>query len=66
MGGLIHARNCGKQLGRPPLHELSSKEIEQMKAEKKNDGTSLRGLAEKFGITLWMAYQLCRSEGARV
>jgi hypothetical protein len=42
------------------VHELSPKEVEQMRAEKKDKGTSLRGLAEKYGITLWMTHQLCK------
>jgi len=64
--GLAHARKCGKRLGRPPVHTLSAEEIERLKAEKKSRGTSLRELARKYGITLWMAHQLCKSQGVGV
>jgi len=64
--GLTHARSMGKRLGRPPVCELTAKEIEHLRTERKKKGASLRDLARKYGVTLWMTHQLCKGEEMRV
>ena len=64
--GLVHARSIGKRLGRPPVRELTAQEIEALKGERENGGTSFRDLARKYGITLWMAHRFCKRLEARV
>lgn len=64
--GLVQAQHKGKRLGRPPNRKLTPDEIKQLRNEKDNHGLSLRKLAHKYGITLWMTHRLCRGRKAVV
>lgn len=57
--GLAHARKQGKRLGRPAVKKLTPEEVVQLRADKKKKGMTLRRLAKKFGISLWMTHRLC-------
>src|SRR5437879_11357557 len=59
--GLEHARKTGRVLGRPPIRKLTKKEIAQLRADRAQSKLPFRKLAEKFGISVWIAHQLCRS-----
>ncbi len=58
--GIAEARRAGKQLGRPPLRVLSSRDIKNLRNERKRIRTSFRNLAEKYGTSIWMAHRLCQ------
>jgi DNA invertase Pin-like site-specific DNA recombinase len=60
--GLRNARAKGKRLGRPPLRDLSSKEIRQLRRDRRRNGVSFKGLAHRYGISVWTAFQLCKSK----
>ena len=57
--GLEHARKTGRVLGRPPIRKLTKKEIAQLRADRAQSKLPFRKLAEKFGISVWTAHQLC-------
>jgi len=57
--GLEHARKNGLILGRPPLRRLAKKEIAQLRADRVERKLPFRRLAEKFGVSVWTAHQLC-------
>ena len=57
--GLEHARKNGRILGRPPLRKLTKKEIAQLRADRAQGKLPFRKLAEKFGVSVWTAHQLC-------
>jgi DNA invertase Pin-like site-specific DNA recombinase len=59
--GLQHARSQGKRLGRPALRELSQVEIAKLRNERKRRHVPFRELARKYRISVFTAYQLCRS-----
>ena len=59
--GLEHARKNGQILGRPPLRKLTRKEIAQLRADRAQRKVPFRTLAEKFGVSVWTAHQLCSS-----
>ena len=56
--GLEHARKNGQILGRPPLRKLTRKEIAQLRADRAQR-VPFRALAQKFGVSVWTAHQLC-------
>lgn len=58
--GLRNARAKGKRLGRPPLRELSLSEIRQLRRDRRSARTSFAGLAKKYGVSVWTAFQLCK------
>lgn len=58
--GLRNARAKGKRLGRPPLRELSAAEIKQLRRDRRRARTSFGSLAEKYGVSVWTAFQLCK------
>jgi DNA invertase Pin-like site-specific DNA recombinase len=60
--GLRNATANGVKLGRPPLRELSIAEIRQLRRERGRTGKSFRGLAHRYGISVWTAFQLCKSK----
>ena len=57
--GLAEARRNGKKIGRPALHVPTEDEKTAMRNSHKK-GISLRGIAEKFGVSLWTAHAVCR------
>ena len=57
--GLANARANGKALGRPPLRKLSRAEARQLRQLRLRNRVPFRLLAKKFGISVWMAHQLC-------
>jgi DNA invertase Pin-like site-specific DNA recombinase len=58
--GLRNARANGKKLGRPPLRELSSAEVRQLKRDRRRGGVSFSALSKRYGVSVWMAFQLCK------
>lgn len=61
--GLRNAKAKGKRLGRPPLRELSATELRQLRRERRKTGESFKGLARRYGISVWTAFYSCK--GAR-
>jgi DNA invertase Pin-like site-specific DNA recombinase len=57
--GLRNARAKGKRLGRPPLKELGIVEIDRLRKARRR-GVSFKRLAQDFGVSVWMAFQLCK------
>jgi DNA invertase Pin-like site-specific DNA recombinase len=57
--GLQHARLMGKRLGRPPLRQLSGKEVAQLRRERTQYEAPFRTLAQKYGVSVWTAHRLC-------
>jgi DNA invertase Pin-like site-specific DNA recombinase len=58
--GLRNAKAKGTRLGRPPLRELSSAEIKQLRRDKRRARTSFSLLAKRYGVSVWTAFQLCK------
>jgi DNA invertase Pin-like site-specific DNA recombinase len=58
--GIARARRNGKLHGRPALRKLSFTEIAQLRSQRLREGTSFRGLATKYGISVWSAHSLCK------
>jgi DNA invertase Pin-like site-specific DNA recombinase len=58
--GLAHARAEGKVLGRPPKRKLTRGEIAEIRRQRVHARMPFRTLAQKFGISLWTAHQLCQ------
>ena len=60
--GLRNAKANGVRLGRPPLRELSIAEVRQLRRERRKTRESFKGLAQRYGISVWTAFQLCKSK----
>src|ERR1700746_2726960 len=60
--GLRNAKANGVRLGRPPLRELSTTEVRQLRRERRKTGESFKGLAHRYGVSVWTAFQLCKSK----
>ena len=60
--GLRNAKANGVRLGRPPLRELSIAEVRQLKRERRKTRESFKGLAQRYGISVWTAFHLCKSK----
>jgi DNA invertase Pin-like site-specific DNA recombinase len=58
--GLAHARAKGRVLGRPPKRKLTRGEIAEISRHRLRAQMPFRALAQKFGISIWTAHQLCR------
>ena len=58
--GLRNAKAKGKRLGRPPLRELSTVDIQRLRRDRRR-GVSFKGLARNHGVSVWTAFQLCKS-----
>jgi DNA invertase Pin-like site-specific DNA recombinase len=58
--GLRNARAKGKRLGRPPLRELSAELVRRLKRDRRRERISFKGLAQKHGVSVWTAFQICR------
>ena len=58
--GLRNAKANGVKLGRKPLRVLSIAEVQQLRRERKKTGESFKGLAQRYGISVWTAFHLCK------
>jgi DNA invertase Pin-like site-specific DNA recombinase len=58
--GLRHAQAKGKRLGRPPLRVLTADVVAQLRKERVRTKATFRGLATKYGISVFTAYKLCQ------
>jgi len=48
---------------RPLLKDLSVTETQRLRKERRKSKVSFKELAEKYGVSVWTAFQLC--EGTR-
>ena len=48
-------------MGRPPLRELSQKEIRELRRGRRQ-GKVFRDLAYQFGVSVWTAHRLCKGQ----
>jgi DNA invertase Pin-like site-specific DNA recombinase len=55
--GLAEARRNGKRLGRPPA-AVSPELAKQLSTDRRHGKLSLRGIAQKHGLTLWTVQKL--------
>ena len=60
--GLRNAKANGVRLGRPPLRDLSIAEVRQLKRERRKTRESFKALAQRYGISVWTAFHLCKSK----
>ena len=60
--GLRNAKANGVRLGRPSLREISAAEIQQLRRDRRKTGESFKGLAQRYGISVWTAFHLCKSK----
>lgn len=58
--GLRNAKAKGKRLGRPPLKEMSTAEIRELRQERRRARTSFSALAKRYGVSVWTAFHLCK------
>jgi DNA invertase Pin-like site-specific DNA recombinase len=58
--GLRNAKARGTRLGRPPLKNLTVVEMQRLRRERRGSKMSFKGLAEKYGVSVWTAFQLCK------
>lgn len=58
--GLRNAIAKGTKLGRPPLKELTVGEVQQLRRERQRSRLSFKGLAAKYGVSVWTAFHLCK------
>jgi DNA invertase Pin-like site-specific DNA recombinase len=57
--GLRNAKANGKRLGRPPLRQLGSAEIQRLRRERRK-GVSFKKLAQNYGTSIFTAFRLCK------
>jgi DNA invertase Pin-like site-specific DNA recombinase len=60
--GLRNAKARGLRLGRPPLRTLSTKEVRQLRRDRRQARTSFSLLANRYGVSVWTAFQLCKQK----
>jgi DNA invertase Pin-like site-specific DNA recombinase len=58
--GLRNAKARGTRLGRPPLKYLTAVETQRLRRERRRSRISFQALAEKYGVSVWTAFQLCK------
>jgi DNA invertase Pin-like site-specific DNA recombinase len=58
--GLRNGKARGTRLGRPPLKDLSVTETQRLRRERRRSRTSFKGLAEKYGVSVWTAFRVCK------
>ena len=58
--GLRNAKARGMRLGRPPLKDLTVTETQWLRRERRRSRISFKELAEKYGVSVWTAFQLCK------
>jgi DNA invertase Pin-like site-specific DNA recombinase len=56
--GLARAMKLGKHVGRPAIKRLTKEEIRSARRDRASGKFSLRGLAVKYGTSLWTMQQL--------
>lgn len=56
--GLRNAKARGMRLGRPPLKDLTVAEMQRLRRERRRLRMSFKELAEKYGVSVWTAFQL--------
>ena len=61
LAGLRKAKADGKRLGRPPLRELTAIEVRRLRNERRRTKLSFSSLAQKYGVSVWTAFQLCKA-----
>ena len=59
--GLRNAKARGVRLGRPPLKNLTVLEMQRLRRERRRSRISFKELAKKYGVSVWTAFQLCRT-----
>jgi DNA invertase Pin-like site-specific DNA recombinase len=59
--GIRNAKARGTRLGRPPLKHLSVTETQKLRRERRRSRISFKELAEKYGVSVWTAFQLCKT-----
>ena len=57
--GLRAAAARGKKLGRPPLRELTTADVRQLRCDRRK-GASFKILAKTYSTSVWTAFQLCK------
>lgn len=62
--GMAQAKRAGKRVGRPARRQFHTSDIERMRLLR-SQGTSIRGLATKFGTTQWTAARITRAATER-
>jgi DNA invertase Pin-like site-specific DNA recombinase len=63
--GLRNAKARGTRLGRPALKDLSVTETQRLRQERRRLRISFKELAEKYGVSVWTAFQLCKCKSTR-
>jgi DNA invertase Pin-like site-specific DNA recombinase len=58
--GLRNAKARSTRLGRPSLKVLSEAETQRLRVEGRRSRISFKELAEKYGVSVWTAFQLCK------
>jgi DNA invertase Pin-like site-specific DNA recombinase len=58
--GLRNAKARGTRLGRPSLKDLTVLEMQGLRRERRRSRVSFKELAEKYGVSVWTAFQLCK------
>ena len=58
--GLRNAKARGTRLGRPSLKNLTVIETQKLRRERRKSRISFKDLAEKYGVSVWTAFQLCK------
>ena len=62
--GLRNAKAKGTRLGRPPLKELTAEEVRRLRKDRRSK-MSFKGLAAKYGVSTWTAFELCKSKAEK-
>jgi DNA invertase Pin-like site-specific DNA recombinase len=62
--GLRNAKARGTRLGRPPLKDLSVTETQRLRRERQRSRISFKELAERYGVSVWTAFQVCKRANA--
>jgi DNA invertase Pin-like site-specific DNA recombinase len=62
--GLRNAKAKGKRLGRPPLRDLSTADIQQLRRDRRQ-GASFKRLAMAHRISVWTAFRYARTVKVR-
>jgi DNA invertase Pin-like site-specific DNA recombinase len=63
--GLRNAKAKGQRLGRPPLKELTTADVRQLRRDRRRSRLSFKELASKHGVSTWTAFQLCKTKAEK-
>lgn len=61
--GLRNAKAKGKRLGRPPLRELTTADVQRLRRDRRK-GLSFEHLARNHRVSVWTAYYACKKAKA--